>query len=178
MHNWVITGGHPVDGALVHSLWPISGIFCFMLWAFVCHKIGSRCHLLLSWNNILDNQISRKKIFQKIFNLFIYLQNMESNPWYQQYKTLILKNQLIMKACIFFVFKCCKWLSTSTTFLMMVLKLCMLLKKNKIYHFYVLCVLIHNFLYIYIENFRKTLQYNNTFHEQLIIQDNENGTPW
>ncbi len=91
-----------MDGALVHSLWPISGILLHVtVCAFVCHKIGSRCHLLLSWNNILDNQISRKKIFQKIFNLFIYLQNMESNPRYQQYKTLFLKNQLIMKACIF-----------------------------------------------------------------------------
>jgi hypothetical protein len=100
--------------------------------------------LLLSWNNILDDQISRKNISKYIQP--IYLQNMESNPWYQKYKTLfeksttnesmhILASNLVND-------------STSTTFLMMVLKLCMLLKKCKFYHFYLLCVQIHNFLYI------------------------------
>jgi len=55
---------------------------------------------------------------------------------------------------------------------------------KKIQNLSLLCLMCTNsqlpiyiYIYIYIENFRKTLQYNNTFHEQLIIQDNENGTP-
>jgi hypothetical protein len=70
---------------------------------------------------------------------------MESNPWYQQYKTLFEKstNNESMHILSSNVVND----STSTRFLMMVLKLCMLLKKKQ-YHFYLLCVLIHNFLYI------------------------------
>jgi hypothetical protein len=80
--------------------------------------------LLVSWNNILNNQISSKNIQP------IYLKNMESNPWYQQYKNL-LKNQLIMKSMHILSSNVIND-STSTTFLMMVLKLCMLLKKYNI----------------------------------------------
>jgi len=100
--------------------------------------------LLLSWNNILNNQISRKNISKNIQP--IYLQNMESNPWYQQFFIFFEKstNNESMHILASNVVNH----STSTTFLMMVLKLCMLLKKYKIDHFYLLCVLIHNFLYI------------------------------
>jgi hypothetical protein len=82
--------------------------------------------LLLSWNNILNNQISRKNISKHIQP--IYLQDMESNPWYQQYKTFFEKstNNESMHILASNVVND----STSTTFLRMVLKLCMLLKKN------------------------------------------------
>jgi hypothetical protein len=88
--------------------------------------------VLLSWNNILNNRISRKNISKNIQP--IYLQNMESNPWCQQYKTFFEKstNNESMHILASNVVND----STSTTFLMMVLKLCMLLKKYKIYHFY------------------------------------------
>ncbi len=52
---------------------------------------------LLSWDGILDKKISCQHVID--IYIYIYSQNMKSNPWYKQHITNNLMNLI---ACVFY----------------------------------------------------------------------------
>ncbi len=98
---------------------------------------------LLSWDGILDSKKSKEDV-SKIIQP-IYLQNMQSNPWFKQYET-IFEHQMTIWTCVFLSLDVVMTSFINKTFQIMVLKICMLQMKYKIYRYYLICVSIHNFL--------------------------------
>jgi len=130
---------------------------------------------LLSWDGILDFKTCKEKNSEIIEP--IYLQNMKTNAWFKQYKNIFEQSNDYVSMCVLSSNVVDDIRIIKIMFQIIILKVCMLLMKCKIYHFYLTCVLIHNLLWIYfliiIGIFKKRLQKNNAmFHEQLIIRYN------
>jgi hypothetical protein len=114
--NWGFNIGEIIDSSLLNSL-------------------------LLSWDGILNRKISCQNVINIISPLFS--QNMKSNPWYKKYIIIFEQSNEFNNMCILssnVVDEIIKIIIGLT----MDLKVCMLLMKYKIYHFYFTCIIIHN----------------------------------